>query len=66
VTVDQLHEARALTEVACVQNHFSLLDSSGGEVLEACRELGIAFVPFFPLAAGDIELDEEDRSLLDA
>jgi pyridoxine 4-dehydrogenase len=54
VTVDQLREARALTEIACVQNHFSLLDSSGADVLEACGELGIAFVPFFPLGGGDV------------
>jgi pyridoxine 4-dehydrogenase len=54
VTVDQLHEARAMTEIACVQNHFSLLDSSGADVLEACGELGIAFVPFFPLGGGNI------------
>jgi pyridoxine 4-dehydrogenase len=54
VTVDQLQEARAMTEIACVQNHFSLLDSSGADVLEACAELGIAFVPFFPLGGGNI------------
>jgi pyridoxine 4-dehydrogenase len=54
VTVEQLHEARAMTEIACVQNHFSLLDSSGAEVLAACGELGIAFVPFFPLGGGNI------------
>jgi pyridoxine 4-dehydrogenase len=54
VTVEQLHEARALTEIACVQNHFSLIDRSGADVLDACRELGIAFVPFFPLGGGDI------------
>jgi pyridoxine 4-dehydrogenase len=54
VTVDQLREARALTEIACVQNHFSLIDRSGADVLEACGDLGIAFVPFFPLGGGDI------------
>jgi len=54
VTVEQLHEARALTEIACVQNHFSLIDRSGADVLDACRELGIAFVPFFPLGGGDV------------
>jgi pyridoxine 4-dehydrogenase len=54
VSVDELHEARAMTEIACVQNHFSLLDRSGADVLEACRELGIGFVPFFPLGGGDV------------
>jgi pyridoxine 4-dehydrogenase len=54
VTVDQLREARALTEIACVQNHFSLIDRRGADVLGACGDLGIAFVPFFPLGGGDI------------
>jgi pyridoxine 4-dehydrogenase len=52
VTVAELHEARALTEIAEVQNHFSLADQAGADVLEACREAAIAFVPFFPLGAG--------------
>ncbi|MEN3279509.1 MAG: pyridoxine 4-dehydrogenase [Solirubrobacteraceae bacterium] len=54
VSVEELREARAMTEIACVQNHFSMLDRSGADVLEACRELGIAFVPFFPLGGGDV------------
>jgi pyridoxine 4-dehydrogenase len=52
VSVAELHEARALTAIAEVQNHYSLADHSGADVLEACREHGIAFVPFFPLGAG--------------
>jgi aryl-alcohol dehydrogenase-like predicted oxidoreductase len=59
VSVAELHEARALTEIAEVQNHFSLADRSGADVLEACGELGIAFVPFFPLGAGAL-LERED------
>jgi pyridoxine 4-dehydrogenase len=54
VSVAELHAARALTAVAEVQNHFSLADRSGADVLDACAELGIAFVPFFPLGAGDL------------
>jgi len=59
VSVAELHEARALTEIAEVQNHYSLADRSGADVLEACGELGIAFVPFFPLGAGRL-LERED------
>jgi pyridoxine 4-dehydrogenase len=54
VSLAELHEARALTEVAEVQNQFSLADRSGADVLDACGELGIAFVPFFPLGAGGL------------
>jgi aryl-alcohol dehydrogenase-like predicted oxidoreductase len=52
VGVEQLHAARAYTEVACVQNLFNLAMRQSADVLAACGELGIAFVPFFPLGAG--------------
>jgi pyridoxine 4-dehydrogenase len=58
VSVDELQQARALTEIACVQNHFSLVDRSGADVLATCGELGIAFVPFFPLGAGGMVGDQ--------
>ncbi len=36
-----------------VQNHFNLLHREDeAEVLPACEELGIAYLPFFPLASG--------------
>jgi pyridoxine 4-dehydrogenase len=50
VTVSQLDEALAIAPVVCVQNRFSLDDRSHAEVLRACRERGIAFVPFFAIA----------------
>ncbi|HEX3690412.1 MAG TPA: aldo/keto reductase [Solirubrobacteraceae bacterium] len=56
---DQLREAAAvadehgLTPFTAVQNQYSLLvRNAEREVLPACAELGIGFVPFFPLASG--------------
>ena len=49
VSVGQLLRAAAQTEIVCVQNLFSLADQRSGDVLAACGERGIAFVPFFPL-----------------
>jgi aryl-alcohol dehydrogenase-like predicted oxidoreductase len=43
--------ALELTEIACVQNAFSLLDRSSQDVLDLCHERGMAFVPFFPLGS---------------
>jgi pyridoxine 4-dehydrogenase len=37
------------TEIACVQNAFSLVDRSSAPVLQECTARGIAFVPFFSL-----------------
>jgi aryl-alcohol dehydrogenase-like predicted oxidoreductase len=43
-----------LTRFTAVQNNYSLLVRGDAErdALPACRELGIGFVPFFPLASG--------------
>jgi pyridoxine 4-dehydrogenase len=52
VTTDQLAEARAIAPVVAVQNRFHLFDRSGADVLSVCEAAGIAFVAYFPLAAG--------------
>jgi aryl-alcohol dehydrogenase-like predicted oxidoreductase len=42
-----------LTPFTAVQNHYSLLErGDDADALPACRELGIGYVPFFPLASG--------------
>ena len=45
--------SRGLRGFACVQNEYNLLHREPEqEVLAACSSLGIAFVPYFPLASG--------------
>jgi pyridoxine 4-dehydrogenase len=46
-----VEEALELVPIAGVQNQYSVLDRSNEGVLEACRERGLAFVPFFPLGS---------------
>ena len=53
-SVDQLETARGIAEVVSVQNRFNLTDRSSDDVLERCEELGIAFFPWAPLAAGEL------------
>jgi aryl-alcohol dehydrogenase-like predicted oxidoreductase len=49
----QLREAAAAAPVTAVQNRYSLLERGAEqEVLPACAELGVGFVPYFPLASG--------------
>jgi pyridoxine 4-dehydrogenase len=48
---DGLEGALGLTQIASVQNGFNLLDRASADVLEFCRERGLAFVPFFPLGS---------------
>jgi aryl-alcohol dehydrogenase-like predicted oxidoreductase len=51
VTRDEVEQALELTDIAGVQNPFSILDRSGEDVLELCIERDLAFVPFFPLGS---------------
>jgi hypothetical protein len=54
VSVEQLEAARDVVEVATVQNRYNVADRDAEAVLEACEEYGIGFVPWYPLAAGDL------------
>jgi aryl-alcohol dehydrogenase-like predicted oxidoreductase len=40
--------------VVSVQNRYSLEDRGHEPVLETCEREGIAFIPYFPLAAGSL------------
>ena len=60
VTLAQLDEAQAIAPVVCVQNRFSLdsRPTDDDDVLRACAERGIAFVPFFAIAGGQHQAAE--------
>ena len=54
VTADQLAEARRITEVVTVQNRYNLTDRSSEEVLAACEKEEIGFIPWAPVAGGEL------------
>jgi pyridoxine 4-dehydrogenase len=54
VSLGELERARALVEVVTVQNRYSLADRHSEAVLDACERDGIGFIPWFPLATGDL------------
>jgi pyridoxine 4-dehydrogenase len=54
VSVQQLEQARAVVPIVSVQNRYSLSDRSAEAVLDACARLGIGFLPWYPLAAGEL------------
>jgi aryl-alcohol dehydrogenase-like predicted oxidoreductase len=54
VSVEQLAEARSIVDVVSVQNRFSLSDRDSQNVLDVCESDAIGFIPWFPLAAGDL------------
>lgn len=54
VSLEQLRRARAIAPVVSVQNRYNLLDRSSDEVLAACTQAGIVFLPWAPLARGHL------------
>ena len=54
VDVAQLEEARRIVEIASVQNEYNLGNRESEAVLEACEREGIAFLPWYPLDAGEL------------
>ncbi|GGS63274.1 oxidoreductase [Nonomuraea spiralis] len=54
VTPEQLDEALTITNLASVQNRYNVLDRESEPVLARCAELGMAFLPWFPLGNGTL------------
>ncbi|MDX6643747.1 MAG: pyridoxine 4-dehydrogenase, partial [Solirubrobacteraceae bacterium] len=52
VSVDQLAEALAMTEIVTVQNRYNLVDRDSEEVVDDCTRRGLGFIPWWPLAVG--------------
>ena len=54
VSVEEIEAARKVFPVATVQNRYNLVDRASEAVLDYCAKHGIGFIPWFPLAAGDL------------
>ena len=54
VSVDQLEAALNITPIASVQNMYNLTARDAEPLVNACTQHGIAFIPWFPLAAGPL------------
>lgn len=54
VSVKQIQHARKMVEIVSVQNRYSISDRGSEDVLEYCEKENLAFIPWFPLAAGKV------------
>ncbi|WP_030836486.1 aldo/keto reductase [Streptomyces hygroscopicus] len=54
VTVDQIEQARRIADIATVQNRYNLTDRTSTDVLDHCARQGIGFIPWAPVAAGEL------------
>lgn len=52
VTVAQIEEARKIIPIVSVQNRYSIGDTQWDDIVDYCAQNNIAFIPWFPLAAG--------------
>ena len=54
VSVEELDAAREIVPIATVQNLYNVGNRQSEDVLDRCEQLDIGFIPWFPLAAGDL------------
>jgi pyridoxine 4-dehydrogenase len=54
VSVEDIKAASRVFKVATVQNRYNLVDRTSEAVLDYCTQQGIGFIPWFPLAAGNL------------
>jgi len=62
VSVADIEAASKHFKVVTVQNRYNLVDRTSEDVLDYCEKHNIGFIPWFPLAAGDLA---KEGSLLD-
>ena len=53
-SVTDIEAAQKAFPVATVQNHYNLVNRQYEDVLDYCEANGIGFIPWYPLAAGDL------------
>jgi len=54
VSIEEIEIASRYFKVATVQNRYNLVDRGSEDVLDYCERNNIGFIPWFPLAAGDL------------
>jgi aryl-alcohol dehydrogenase-like predicted oxidoreductase len=54
VNVEEIEAARKIFPVATVQNRYNLVDRGSEAVVNYCEANDIGFIPWYPLAAGDL------------
>lgn len=58
VSVKQIQQAQTIVSVVSVQNRYSLADRGSEDILKYCESQKMAFIPWFPLAAGRLSGEE--------
>ena len=59
ISVRQIEHAQTMVPIVTVQNRYSVVDRAAEDVLNYCEGQTIGFIPWFPLAAGEVFAAEE-------
>jgi pyridoxine 4-dehydrogenase len=54
ISAEELGQAQKTATIATVQNLYNLTNRKCEPLVERCEELGIGFIPWFPLATGEL------------
>jgi pyridoxine 4-dehydrogenase len=54
VKPDEVEQARKVVEIVSVQNEYNISNRKHEDVVDYCTREGIAFIPWFPVAAGKL------------
>jgi pyridoxine 4-dehydrogenase len=54
VNIAEIEAARSIVPIATVQNQYNLVYRNSEDVLDYCTRENIGFIPWFPLATGDL------------
>ncbi|GAB3999082.1 aldo/keto reductase [Spirosoma daeguense] len=61
VSVDQIKEASQYFDIVSVQNMYNFGEQRWNDVLRYCEQRNIAFIPWFPLNAGNMDAENAIR-----
>jgi aryl-alcohol dehydrogenase-like predicted oxidoreductase len=56
VSENRLAHARQIAPIVSIQNLYNVLDRTSEDLVEICQRTGLVFIPWFPLAAGQLAI----------
>ena len=54
VSVAEIQRAQKIVRIVSVQNKYNITDRAAEDVVDYCSKTNLAFIPWFPLAAGEL------------
>jgi len=54
VSLAQIQHARTIVPIVSIQNRYSVVDRAADAVVDYCQRENLGFIPWFPLAAGEV------------